>query len=42
LVDAWTWALALASAILLVRFEINATWLILAGAALGILLHTIG
>lgn len=42
LVDGWTWALALVSAALLVRFKINATWLILAGAALGILLHGLG
>jgi chromate transporter len=39
LVDAWTWAFALVSAALLIRFRINATWLILAGAALGILLR---
>jgi chromate transporter len=39
LVDGWTWALGLASALLLVRFRVNATWLILAGAALGILLR---
>jgi chromate transporter len=39
LVDGWTWALGLVSALLLVRFKMNATWLILAGAALGILLH---
>jgi chromate transporter len=39
LVDPWTWALGLASVALLVRFRINATWLILAGAALGLLLR---
>jgi chromate transporter len=39
LVDGWTWALGLASVVLLVRFRINATWLILAGAGLGILLR---
>jgi chromate transporter len=39
LVDGWTWAIGLASAALLLRFKINATWLILGGAALGILLH---
>jgi chromate transporter len=39
LVDGWTWALGLASVVLLVRFRINATWLILAGAVLGILLR---
>jgi chromate transporter len=39
LVDGWTWALGLANALLLVRFRVNATWLILAGAGLGILLR---
>jgi chromate transporter len=39
MVDIWTSALALVSALLLVRFKLNATWLILAGAALGILLR---
>ena len=39
LVDGWTWALMLVSAALLLRFKINATWLILGGAALGLLLH---
>ena len=33
LVDGWTWALGLASAALLLRYRINATWLILGGAA---------
>ncbi len=42
LVDAWTWALGMVSVALLVRFKVNATWLILAGAALGILLHGLG
>jgi chromate transporter len=37
LVDGWTWALGLGSALLLVRFRVNATWLILGGAAIGIL-----
>jgi chromate transporter len=41
LVDAWTWGIGLASAVLLVRFKINATWLILAGAALGVVLHAV-
>ncbi len=41
LVDGWTWALGLSSAALLLRFKINATWLILGGAALGLLLHGI-
>jgi chromate transporter len=39
IVDRWTWGLALVSLGLLIRFRVNATWLILAGAALGILLH---
>jgi chromate transporter len=39
LVDGWTWALGVASVALLVRFRMNATWLILAGAGLGILLR---
>jgi chromate transporter len=39
LVDGWTWALGLVSVALLLRFKVNATWLILGGAALGILLH---
>jgi chromate transporter len=39
LVDAWTWTIGLASALLLIVFRVNATWLILGGAALGILLH---
>jgi chromate transporter len=38
LVDGWTWALGLASVVLLVRYKVNATWLILAGAGLGIVL----
>jgi chromate transporter len=39
LIDGWTWAIGLVSAMLLLRFEVNATWLILGGAALGILLR---
>jgi chromate transporter len=39
LVDGWTWTLGLTSVALLVRFKMNATWLILAGAGLGILLR---
>lgn len=41
LLDGWTWALALASVALLLRFRVNATWLILGGAAIGLLLHGI-
>jgi len=39
LIDSWTWAIGLASALLLLRFRVNATWLILGGAALGIVLR---
>jgi chromate transporter len=39
LVDGWTWALALVSVVALVRFRLNATWLIVGGAAVGILLR---
>jgi chromate transporter len=42
LVDGWTWALGLVSAVLLLRFKINATWPILGGAVIGILLHAFG
>ncbi len=38
LVDPFAWAIALASAALLIRFKINATWLIAGGAIAGILL----
>ena len=38
LVDAVTWIIALISAALLIRYKVNATWLIIGGAALGILL----
>jgi chromate transporter len=41
LLDGWSWALALASVALLLRFRVNATWLILGGAAIGLLLHGI-
>jgi chromate transporter len=39
MIDGWTLALGLVSAALLLRYRVNATWLILGGAALGILLH---
>ncbi len=42
LVDGWTWAIGLTSATLLLRYKINASWLILGGAALGLLLHGLG
>jgi chromate transporter len=38
LIDPLTWAVALVSAALLIRYKVNATWLIVAGAALGLLL----
>ena len=39
LVDGWTWGIGFLSALLLVRYKVNATWLILGGAALGLLLR---
>jgi len=39
MMDGWTWAFGVVSVGLLVRFRVNATWLILGGAGLGILLH---
>jgi chromate transporter len=39
LIDGWSWALGVVSATLLLCFRVNATWLILAGACLGALLH---
>jgi chromate transporter len=41
LVDVFTWLLAVVSIILLVRFNLNAVWLILAGAVLSIGIHLI-
>jgi chromate transporter len=41
LLDPWTCGIGLISALLLLRFRVNATWLILAGAAAGILLHRV-
>jgi chromate transporter len=35
LVDPWTIALGAASAIVLLRFQLNSLWLVLAGAAAG-------
>jgi len=39
MIDGWTLALGLVSAALLVRYRVNATWLILGGSGLGILLR---
>jgi len=39
LMDGWTWALALVCAGLLIRFRVNATWLLLGGACAGILIR---
>jgi chromate transporter len=42
IMDGWTLALGVVSAVLLVRYRLNATWLILGGAGLGVLLHWFG
>jgi chromate transporter len=42
LVDGWTMAIALVGTALLLRLRINATWLILAGAVIGILMRGLG
>ena len=42
LTDVPTWLLAAASAALLVRFKVNATWLVLGGAAAGWAVHALG
>jgi len=39
LVDGWTWGLGIASALLLLCFRVNATWVILTGGVLGVLLQ---
>jgi chromate transporter len=39
IVDLATAGIAVASAVLLVRFKINSTWLVLGGAALGWVMH---
>jgi chromate transporter len=38
-VDGWAWGIGVVSALLLLRFQVNATWVILGGAALGLLLR---
>ncbi len=42
LVDGWTWALAVVSAVALLRYKVNPTWLIVGGAGVGLLLHRFG
>jgi len=42
LVDAWALVLCFLSALLLVRFKTNSTWLVLGGAAAGGVLHGLG
>jgi chromate transporter len=42
IVDATTAALGLVAAVLLVRHEVNATWLVVAGAACGVALAALG
>jgi chromate transporter len=37
LVDVWTVGLALASAVLLIRYRVNSAWLVLGGALVGLL-----
>ena len=39
LVDPWTWGTGIASAVILLRYQINATWLIIAGAVVGIVVR---
>jgi chromate transporter len=41
LVDVWTWAIALISAVLLIRWRVNATWLIVGGAVAGMVVHAV-
>jgi chromate transporter len=38
LVDSWTLAIGLVSAVLLIRFKVNSTWLVAGGAAIGLLI----
>ena len=42
LIDPWTLVLCFLSALLLVRFKTNSTWLVLGGAAAGGVLHVMG
>jgi len=42
IVDGWTAALALGGAAVLIRFKVSSTWLIAAGAAVGLGAHAAG
>ena len=42
LVDAWTVLLAAAATVLLLRFHLNSSWLVLGGAAVGLAVHAFG
>jgi chromate transporter len=42
LVDGWTVALAAAAAVLLLRYRVNSSWLVLGGAAAGLVLRWLG
>ncbi len=42
LIDGWTLALAVASGVLLLRFKLNSSWLVLGGAVAGLVLHAVG
>jgi len=42
LVDAWTVALAAGSALLLLRYRVNSSWLVLGGAAVGMAVRALG
>ena len=42
LVDAWTVLLALVAAVLLLRWKVNSSWLVLGGGVAGLLLRSVG
>jgi len=42
LVDVPTVVVALAAAVLLIRFRVNSTWLIIGGAVVGLVVHGLG
>jgi len=41
-VDPESWTIGIASAVLLFWLRVNATWLIIGGAVVGVLLHALG